>query len=202
MCFVCLKRKLSRSFQSIERHLLILKQTDSTENANTTFSYFQHGRYKIIFFLKILQFHNFLIFMHLYFCNINISVSGLSMVTEANTQSCKAKERPNSPLGLPGELLLLQGLLRVQHAWNKHSILYYASCFPDCCSPALPWLKQWYCILNTDYVVCPRSYKMGLIDRNPDSLLSVKTTDTPPSFRYNGFSSTSLCISTDFPEVR
>lgn len=91
----------------------------------------------ILLFLKILQFHSFLILIYLSFCNVNISISGASMVTEANMQSCRAKERPNSPLGLPRELPPLQGLLRVQYAWNKHSILYYASCFPDCCSPAL-----------------------------------------------------------------
>lgn len=145
----------------------------------------------------VLQYHNSPVFTHLYFCNVNISVSGSSMVTEANTQSCRAKDRPDSPLGLPGELLLLQGLLRVQYAWNKHSILYYAPCFPDCCSSAL---KQQYCILNTDYVVCLRSYEMGLIARNPESLLSAKTMNISTSFRYNDFSSTLPSISTDFLE--
>lgn len=59
--------------------------------------------------LSILQFQNFLIFMHLYSCNVNISVSGSLMVSEANTQSCRAKERPNSPLGLLGNSFSCQG---------------------------------------------------------------------------------------------
>lgn len=63
----------------------------------------------IFFFLMILQFHSFLIFVHLYFSNFSIYVSGSLMVTEANTQSSWTKERPNSPLGLPEELPYCKG---------------------------------------------------------------------------------------------
>lgn len=109
----------------------------------------------IIFFLflKILQFYNFLILMYLPFCNANISVSGVSMVTEANMQSCRAKERPNSPLGLPGNSFHCKGYSEFSmHGINTayfimHPAFQTAASQPSTIKAVAPYFKYRLCSL-------------------------------------------------------